>query len=131
MSHRPMPSVPHPHILCVDDNHDVSDTCALLLKVCGFDAQACYDGASALRLAQSEPPDLCFIDLQMPGMDGDELAVRMRQQFPGRRMTLVAVTAMNNEEAVRRTAAAGFDAHLVKPADPDVLIRFARSLPGA
>jgi CheY-like chemotaxis protein len=96
--------------------------------VSGYDAEACYDGASALRRAQSAPPDLCFIDLQMPGMDGDELAVLMRRLFPDRRMTLVAVTAMSNEEAVRRTAAAGFDAHLVKPAAPSDLIAIAQKV---
>ena len=118
-----------PRILCVDDNHDVSDTCALLLRVYGFDAQACYDGGAALRIAKESPPDLCFIDLNMPGMEGDELAVRLRALAPERPMTLVALTAMSGEEDFRRTAAAGFTAHLVKPADPEALVRFAQTFP--
>ncbi len=118
-----------PHILCVDDNHDVSDTCALLLRVCGFDAHACYGGHEALQAARETPPDLCFIDLNMPGMEGDELAVRLRALAPERPMTLVALTAMSGEEDFRRTAAAGFTAHLVKPADPEAIIKFAQTFP--
>ncbi|WP_169331894.1 response regulator, partial [Zavarzinella formosa] len=68
-----------PGILCIDDNKDGADMCAELLKMCGFDARACYDGETALRMAVESPPALCFIDLNMPGMEGDELAQRLRE----------------------------------------------------
>ncbi|WP_020474464.1 response regulator [Zavarzinella formosa] len=112
----------------MDDNHDVSDTNALILSLNGFVAEACYDGITALRLARQPPPDLCFIDLNMPGMDGDELAIRLRELAPRRLMTLVAVTAMSREGDVRRLARAGFAIHLIKPADPTMLVNIAKGM---
>jgi two-component system OmpR family response regulator len=119
-----------PHILCVDENHDAADSAAMVLQAFGFDAEACCDGRSALRLAEEMPPDLCIIDLNMPGMDGHELAVNLRNQAPERPVTLVAVTAMSNDAAMRRLLAAGFTAHLVKPADPVKLVDFAKGMKG-
>lgn len=107
--------------MCVDDNHDMADSSADLLGILGYDAQACYDGAAALAMAEDFAPDICLIDLNMPGMDGDEVAVRLRKT--GRAVVLVAVTAMGDEAGRQRIIAAGFDLHLVKPVDP-------RTLPG-
>ena len=84
----------------------------------GFQACACYDGPAALAMAAEFLPGVCLIDLNMPGMDGDELAVRLREQADGAPLVLVAVTAMSNEESGRRIREAGFDLHLVKPVDP-------------
>lgn len=109
-------SGPPPRILCVDDNHDVADSAAELLQMHGYNARACYDGPAALALAEVFAPDICMIDLNMPGMDGDEVAVRLREI--GRPLVLVAVTAMGSPESRRRIEAAGFDLHLVKPVDP-------------
>jgi len=110
--------VPPLRILCVDDNRDVADSSVDLLQVMGFEARACYDGPSALAEAVGFRPGVCLIDLNMPGMDGDELAVRLRAWAAGTPLVLVAVTAMSNEESARRIRAAGFDLHLVKPVDP-------------
>jgi len=93
-----------------------------LLRITGFDARACYCGADALAEAVAFLPGVCLIDLNMPGMDGDELAVRLREQSSGRPLVLVAVTAMNNEASCRRIKDAGFDLHLVKPVDPHDLL---------
>jgi CheY-like chemotaxis protein len=71
---------------------------------------------------------VCLIDLNMPGMDGDELAVRLREQAAGRPLVLVAVTAMNNAACSARIAAAGFDLHLVKPVDPHQLLAIVDEL---
>ncbi|WP_040891434.1 response regulator [Zavarzinella formosa] len=117
-----------PGILCVDDNQDGADMCATLLKMCGFDARACYDGETALRMAVESPPALCFIDLNMPGMEGDELAQRLRELMADHAIKLVALTAMARDEDFRRTDAAGFDLHLIKPADPMELVRLARMM---
>ena len=109
-------------VLCVDDNRDIADSTALLLRTYGFEARACYDGRSALRVASEVRPNLCLIDLNMPGMAGDELAVQLRGQPGLRPLFLVAVTAMNEEAYRKRTTAAGFDLHLVKPVDPEQLV---------
>jgi two-component system OmpR family response regulator len=71
---------------------------------------------------------VCLIDLNMPDMDGDELAVHLRAWAAGVPLVLVAVTAMSNEERVRRIREAGFDIHLVKPVDPYNLVAVVDSL---
>lgn len=106
--------VPPLRVLCVDDNRDVADSSVDLLRVVGFEARACYDGPTALVEAAAFQPGVCLIDLNMPGMDGDELAVRLRAWVAGVRLVLVAVTAMSNEESCRRIRDAGFDLHLIK-----------------
>ncbi|WP_020473639.1 response regulator [Zavarzinella formosa] len=110
--------VPPLRILSVDDNRDAADSSVDLLTIMGFEARACYDGESALAEAASFLPGMCLIDLNMPGMDGDVLAVRLREWAAGAPLVLVAVTAMNNEESCRRIQEAGFTLHLVKPVDP-------------
>lgn len=109
-------------VLCVDDNRDVADSEADLLQVYGFDARACYSGASALREAAEFRPCVCLIDLNMPGMDGDELARRLREQEGGPPPALVAVTARDDEQSQRRLREAGLAPHLVKPVDPNELV---------
>ena len=65
-------------VLVVDDNRDFADSAALLLGAVGFEALACYDGPRALTLNESFKPGVCFLDLNMRGMDGDEVAARFR-----------------------------------------------------
>ena len=109
-------------MLCIDDNIDVADSTVDLLQTVGYDARACYSGASALALASSFRPGVCLIDLNMPGMDGDVLAVRLRKQYGETPIVLVAMTAMSNEESCQRIRDAGFDLHLIKPVDPRQLL---------
>jgi CheY-like chemotaxis protein len=107
-------------VLCVDDYRDAADTLGALLRIYGCEVRVCYDGRSALELDELFRPDVCVLDLTMPGMDGDVLARAIRERrSPAPR--LVAVTALGDEAARRRTAAAGFDFHLVKPVEPDEL----------
>ena len=115
-------SAPPLRILCVDDNHDVVDTAVYLLRVIGFEARGCYDGVTALAEAARFLPSVCLIDLNMPGMDGDELASRLREQAQGRPQLLVAVTAMSNEVSAERIRTAGFNLHLIKPVNPHNLL---------
>jgi len=117
-----------PRVLCVDDNKDVADSAAELLHLVGFEVRVCYDGPSALVAAREFLPDVCLLDLNMPGMEGDELAVRLREEAGGRPMLLVAVTAMGADECRRRTEEAGFHLHLVKPVDPHNLLRVVDEL---
>ena len=109
-----------PRILCIDDNRDVADSTADLLGVWGYTARACYDGPSAIALAAVFVPCICLIDLHMPGMDGDEVALLLRAIK--RSVVLLAVTAMANEVSCDRIKLAGFDLHLVKPVAPHRLI---------
>jgi two-component system, OmpR family, response regulator len=110
------------HVLCVDDNRDIADSTALVLRSSGFDARACYDARSALKAAAEFRPNVCLIDLNMPGMAGDELAVQLRGQPDWCPALMVAMTAMNEEGYRKRTTAAGFHVHLVKPVDPQQLV---------
>jgi len=119
---------PSLRVICVDDSRDVADSTATLLKLVGFDAQACYDGPSAIQLFQTFRPDLCLIDLNMPGMEGDELALRLREESRVHPLVLVALTARSTDEADRRIKAAGFDLHLVKPVKPQKLIQIVHVL---
>jgi len=108
-------------VLCVDDNHDAADSLGVMLELVGFEARVCYDGASALAVADEFRPDACILDLTMPGLDGVEVGRRLRERGWARNLPLVAVTALGNDDARRRTTQAGFDLHLTKPVDPDRL----------
>jgi two-component system OmpR family response regulator len=119
---------PFARVLYVDDYRDVADTAVLLLSLLGFDARAAYDGRTALTVAADFCPHVCFLDLNMPGMEGDELVVKLREQAGGRDMLMVAVTAMSGQSTVVRLARAGFHFHLTKPADPESLLAVLRGL---
>lgn len=127
-SESPPESGPTLRVLCVDDNGDAADTTVELLCAVGFEARACYDGEAALKVAQSFRPGVCLLDLNMPGMDGDELAQRLRPDPSAGPEVLVALTAMNDERSRLRIAAAGFDLHLVKPVDPHQLLTVVDTL---
>ena len=109
-------------VLCVDDNLDAADSLGTLLRLVGFQAVVCHDGATALSVAGSFRPEACLLDLTMPGMDGYELARLLRASEGGKEMFLTAVTAHGDLGTVERTRAAGFDLHLVKPVAPQRLI---------
>jgi CheY-like chemotaxis protein len=112
----------------VDDNKDTADSEVTLLRAVGFEALACYDGPSALLAADEFRPGVCLVDLNMPGMDGDELALRLMSSPGWRPAVLVAVTAMGDEASRERTQAAGFHLHLVKPVDPRKLLEVVDAL---
>ena len=109
-------------VLCVDDNPDTAQSAADLLALAGCDTRACSGATSALREAVEFDPDVAVLDLGMPGMDGIELAKRLREQA-GHPVRLVALTGQWDIDSTHRTNNAGFDRHLVKPADPHVLVQ--------
>ncbi|QEL14753.1 response regulator [Limnoglobus roseus] len=115
-------------VLCVDDNHDIADSEAMLLDVYGIDARACYDGPHAILAGREFHPDAYLVDLNMPGMDGCEVARELRAEHDGPPPLLVAITAKSAAEDYRRTQAAGFDAHLVKPVEPNRLLKMLAEL---
>jgi signal transduction histidine kinase/CheY-like chemotaxis protein len=112
-------------VMVVDDNADGAQTMGALLSANGHDVSVFYNAAEALDAATANPPEIAFLDLNMPGMDGFELARRMRDLPSGQQIRLIAVTGMGREADVMRTRAAGFDAHLTKPADPEKLLELA------
>jgi signal transduction histidine kinase len=108
---------PGRRILVVDDNRDAAESLALLLGVAGHDVRVCYDGPSALQTAPEYHPEAVLLDIGLPGMDGYEVARRLRADPDLAGMLLVALTGYGQEEDQRRARAAGFDQHLIKPAD--------------
>jgi len=112
-------------VMVVDDNEDGAQTMGALLSAGGHDVRVFYGALEALAAATESPPEIAFIDLNMPGMDGFELARKMRDLPSGQQIRLIAVTGMGREADVMRTRASGFDAHLTKPADPEKLLEFA------
>jgi CheY-like chemotaxis protein len=108
-------------VLLVEDNWDVAESMVGLLEVLGHRVRATSDGLSALDVASVNPPDVMLIDIGLPGMDGYEVARRVRQDPKLRRIVLVALTGYGREEDKREAAAAGFDHHLTKPIEIDKL----------
>src|SRR6266566_9199028 len=109
-------------VLIVDDNRDNADTLATLMDLYGYDAHACYNGQAALDAAPSFRPDVAVIDLAMPGMDGCELARRLRLLPEAVGCVLIAFTGYGDAEHRRLVERAAFVACLVKPADPTVIL---------
>jgi signal transduction histidine kinase len=109
--------------LLVDDNVDAANTLAELLELSGCEARAAYSGEEATRVGEGFKPDIVLLDLGMPVMDGFEAAKRVRQTAWGSRAKLVAVTGWGQPSDRKKTADAGFDGHLVKPVDLDVVLK--------
>ena len=108
-------------VLVVDDNVDAAESLAMLLRVEGHEVEAVHDGPSALAAARRFRPQVVLLDLGLPGMDGHEVARRLRQEPDLGPLRLVALTGYGQDDDRRRSQAAGFDAHLVKPASPEAL----------
>ncbi|MFO0890685.1 MAG: ATP-binding protein [Isosphaeraceae bacterium] len=108
-------------VLVVDDNQDSAATLGRLLQVLGTDVQIAHDGPTALEMVEGYSPDVVFLDLGMPGMDGLEVARRIRQSSPSRSIVLIALTGWGQHGDRLRTRDAGFDHHLVKPANMSAL----------
>jgi signal transduction histidine kinase len=112
------PSARSRRILIVDDNSAHADSLAQLLSLGGHEAHTVYDGDDALSVFEAIAPDVVLLDLGMPGMDGCEVCRRLRALPSGRDIVIIAVTGWGQQADRARTAAFGFDAHLVKPVNP-------------
>jgi PAS domain S-box-containing protein len=115
-------------LLVVDDNQDAASSLAMLLRLHGHDVRVANDGALAIEAAQAFHPDVVFLDLGMPGMDGYEVARRMRKMPELQNTILAALTGWGQKEDRRRTQEAGFDHHLVKPPEPKALEKLLAEL---
>lgn len=103
-------------VLVVDDNQDAATGLALLLGAAGYCVETSFDGESALKKAEHFNPDACVLDIDMPGMNGYDLARKIREQSPA--AILATVTGLSDVRHLDRAADAGFDLHFTKPADP-------------
>jgi PAS domain S-box-containing protein len=109
-------------ILVVDDNEDAAAMIAMLLEALGHHVMVEHSSSKALAHAMQDAPQVCVLDIGLPEMDGIELAKRLRAQPETANVLLIAVTGYGQDEDRRRTRAAGFDHHLVKPADIEQLL---------
>ena len=118
----PAPSSLAAHrVLVIDDNHDAADSTEVLLGTLGAQTRVAYDGESGLAAVAAWKPDAVLLDLGMPGMDGFEVARRIRADRALDGVKLIALTGWGQHQDRQRTREAGFDHHLVKPADPRAL----------
>ena len=113
--------LPSRRILIVDDSRDGGESLAMLLRVLGAEVALAHSGRQALESVVSFQPDVVLLDIGMPGMDGYEVARRIRANPANRNIQLIALTGWGQDEDRQRSAAAGFNHHLVKPADVDKL----------
>jgi CheY-like chemotaxis protein len=113
--------LPKHRVLVVDDNRDAAISLSRLLQLLGVDVAVAHDGPEALDLLPSFGPDVVLLDIGMPGMDGYEVARRMRQTPEGEHVMLIALTGWGQDEDRHRSHDAGFDHHLLKPANIDAL----------
>jgi two-component system CheB/CheR fusion protein len=123
---------PARRVLVVEDNDDAREALGHLLRHGGHEVREAGDGWQALDAAEAFGPDIALVDVGLPGLDGYEVARRLRARPGLRSLLLVAVTGYGLPEDRDRARAAGFDVHLVKPVTPEALADvFARGTDGA
>ena len=113
----------HCRILVVDDNQDSAESLAMLLHILGHEVKTARDGESALATAPEFRPDVAILDIGLPKMNGYDLAKQMREQPWARNVVLVALTGWGQEQHGGRSAESGFNHHLTKPVEVEVLQR--------
>ncbi|HEX5818273.1 MAG TPA: PAS domain S-box protein [Gemmatimonadales bacterium] len=117
-------------ILVVDDNVDAAMSLAILLELLGHEVDTVHDGHHALALLETETFDVVLLDIGMPTLSGYEVARRVRERLGSRAPKLVALTGWGQSDDRARSAEAGFDHHLLKPADPGVIAQVIETLAG-
>jgi len=115
-------------LLVVDDNKDAAESMSMLLEMWGHEVAFAYDGPSALETAQEWRPEAVFLDIGLPGMDGYEVAERLRELPQAKDAILIAITGYGREDDLARSKRAGINHHLVKPVAPDALRHLIDSL---
>jgi PAS domain S-box-containing protein len=108
-------------VVIIDDNQDAANTMSMLVERLGGSARVAHDAASGFALVQEFQPDMVFLDIGMPGVDGYETCRRIRQRPPATHIVIVAITGWGQSQDKQRALDAGFDAHLTKPVDPAAL----------
>jgi signal transduction histidine kinase/CheY-like chemotaxis protein len=121
-------SGPKCRILVVDDNRDTADSLAMVLRLMGHEIQTAHNGVEAVQAAASFRPDVAFLDIGMPKMNGYEVARHIREQPWGTTIVLIALTGWGQEEDKKRASEAGFRHHLTKPVEPGDLGKLLENL---
>ena len=128
----PSAAVPIPQsslrILVVDDNRDSADSVAMMLELMGNEICTAYDGAEAIAAAARFGPDVVLLDIGLPKLNGFEVCRRLRAQPQAGALVIIAQTGWGQDEDRRRTLAAGFNYHMVKPIDPIALMQVLAGL---
>ena len=115
-------------LLVVDDNRDAAESMSMLLEMWGHEVAFAYDGPSAIKTAEQWQPEAVFLDIGLHGMDGYEVAARLRELPQAKDAVLIAITGYGQEDDRLRSRRAGIDHHLVKPVAPDALRNLIDSL---
>lgn len=115
-------------VMVIDDNRDAAESMTMLFELWGHEVVCVYDGRAALETAARYRPDAVFLDIGLPGMDGYEIAERLRELPESEHTVLVAITGYGQDEDRRRSRNAGIDHHLVKPVAPNTLQKLLDSL---
>jgi CheY-like chemotaxis protein len=115
-------------VLLVDDNQDVVRAFARLVRALGHDVEVTFSGDEALAVAERFRPDVVLMDIGLPGLDGYQTAAALRATPWGGGVRLIAVSGWARDADRRRAHEAGFDRHLTKPIDPDVLEALLREV---
>jgi PAS domain S-box-containing protein len=110
-------------VLIVDDNVDAADALAVFLKLAGYQTRVAYDGRTAVEMAEILEPAVVLLDLGLPYLSGHEVARRLRALPWGRSARLIALTGWGQVDDVQRSLQSGFDEHLTKPVDPELLLQ--------
>jgi two-component system CheB/CheR fusion protein len=114
-------------ILIVEDNQDGADSLRALLELLGHEVAVAYSGPEGVEAARTYLPEIVLCDIGLPGLDGFGVAKELRRNSATARARLIAISGYGQEDDVRRSREAGFDHHLVKPADPDELAKLLAS----
>jgi len=114
---------PAGRILVADDNKDVVESLAMLLRVTGHEVEIAHDGLEAVEVAARFRPDMVLLDIGMPGLDGYAACRRIRQHPWGKNMVIVALTGWGQDGDRRKAEEVGFNGYLVKPVEPSELLR--------
>jgi signal transduction histidine kinase/ActR/RegA family two-component response regulator len=118
-------------ILVVDDNRDGADSLSMMLKIMGNVTRTAYDGEEAVAATVEFLPDVILLDIGLPKLTGYEVCRRLRQQPDGKGLVIIAQTGWGQAEDRQRTREAGFDHHMVKPVDPQALMKLLVGLQAA
>jgi DNA-binding response OmpR family regulator len=124
-----LPLAPPVKVLVVDDDRDTVEMVKMLLDLNGGSTHAAYDGSEAVRLAGELRPEIILLDIGLPKLNGYEACRQIRQHAWGRSMIVVALTGRGHDDDYARSQDSGFDMHLVKPVEPELLLTVLAATP--